>query len=273
MSFPRLTGRRVATAAATAAAALALALVAPDPAGAQEARVFRDSGPDAASIQDTVDRFRNALGTLNANEVGSRGSGRREINWDGVPDDFADPTFLPGNFFNVPISGRARGAQFVTPGRGVLVSAVPGNPTGTPPEFGGRNPNNPAQFTPFSAPRLFSAVFGPGGGNTLDVSVRIPGRSRPAVSRGFGVVFTDVERANSTSIELFNRRDRPLIKVGARPARSAGLSFVGVVYDEPVVARVRIRSGNVRLGGSDAPGAGRDLVVMDDFIYGEPVNP
>ena len=36
----------------------------------------------------------------------------------------------------------------------------------------------------------------------------------------------------------------------------AGLSFVGVVYDAPIVARVRIRSGNVRLGAADAPGAG-----------------
>jgi hypothetical protein len=32
------------------------------------------------------------LGTLNANVPGSFASGRRETNWDGVPDNFAAPT-------------------------------------------------------------------------------------------------------------------------------------------------------------------------------------
>jgi hypothetical protein len=33
---------------------------------------------------------------------------------------------------------------------------------------------------------------------------------------------------------------------------------------------VRITSGSSRLGPNDAPDAGRDIVVMDDFIFGEP---
>ncbi|MEO0632458.1 MAG: hypothetical protein AAFY46_17275, partial [Planctomycetota bacterium] len=47
------------------------------------------------------------------------------------------------------------------------------------------------------------------------------------------------------------------------------LSFVGVSFDEPIVASVRIYSGNEALGGLE--GNGVDLVVMDDFIFGEPI--
>src|SRR5919205_4678139 len=93
--------------AATAALAVAL------PAAAVAApQVFQAAGPNPATIQGTVDAFRNALGTLNANEPGSRGSGRREINWDGVPDEFSDPNPFPPDFFNANLSGRARGVKF-----------------------------------------------------------------------------------------------------------------------------------------------------------------
>ena len=51
-------------------------------------------GANAAAIQAAVDQFRADLGTLNANVVGSLPSGRREINWDGVPDEFAAPSSI-----------------------------------------------------------------------------------------------------------------------------------------------------------------------------------
>jgi hypothetical protein len=46
------------------------------------------------------------------------------------------------------------------------------------------------------------------------------------------------------------------------------LSFLGVRFLDDEVARVRITSGNRALGPNE--NNGRDLVVMDDFIYGEP---
>ena len=79
---------------------------------------FSAAGANAAGIQGTVDAFRANLGTLNPNVVGSFGSGRREINWDGVPNTLAAPNNLPANFFNV---NSPRGVVFSTPGTGFQV--------------------------------------------------------------------------------------------------------------------------------------------------------
>ena len=46
------------------------------------------------------------------------------------------------------------------------------------------------------------------------------------------------------------------------------LSFFGIVFDDALIARVRITTGNVAPGPDDAEK--RDIVMMDDFIYGEP---
>src|SRR5262245_45778202 len=44
------------------------------------------AGADGTAIQAVVDQFRADLGT------------RKEITWDGVPDNLAAPNFLPGDF-------------------------------------------------------------------------------------------------------------------------------------------------------------------------------
>lgn len=70
--------------------------------------VRQGSGANAAAIQATVDQFRADLGgALNPNNGQSFPTGRREINWDGVPDQFSSPNFLPPNFFNVNSPRRA----------------------------------------------------------------------------------------------------------------------------------------------------------------------
>src|SRR5947199_3075972 len=89
------------------------------------------SGANAAAIQGAVDSFRANLGTLNPNVAGSFGSGRREINWDGVPDALSAPNNLPANFFNV---NSPRGVVLSTPGSGFQVSATAAS--GTPVNFG-----------------------------------------------------------------------------------------------------------------------------------------
>ena len=45
-------------------------------------------------------------------------------------------------------------------------------------------------------------------------------------------------------------------------------SFFGIVFDDARIARVRITVGDSRPGPDDIDG--RDIVMMDDFLYGEP---
>src|SRR5215217_8993497 len=64
--------------------------------------VFQAAGPNAASIQSSVDAFRAALGNPNnGNAPGPIANGRREINWDGggPPVDANAPGGTPFNVF------------------------------------------------------------------------------------------------------------------------------------------------------------------------------
>ena len=221
---------------------------------------FSAAGANAAAIQGTVDSFRAALGALNPNVVGSFGSGRREINWDGVPDAFSAPNNLPGNFFN---ANSPRGVVLSTPGSGLQVSANAGV---APVEFGNIDASYPGLFAPFSAQRLFTAL----GSTVVDVRFFVPASTSAALTNGFGVVFSDVDLASSTSLEFFDAADQSLGSFFA-PSASGDetFSFLGLLFSEGrVLSRVRITSGNQPLAtGNTAP----DLVVMDDFIYGEPI--
>ncbi len=216
----------------------------------------------AGDITAVVERYRTLLGPDNGGDPGPKPTGRREINWDKVPDELAAPNFLPADFFNAPQAPRARGAHFSTPGNGVQVSARSGNPTGIPVRFGNINPSYPGIFKTFSEERLFSPI----GSNVVELTFFVPGTRTPAVTRGFGAVYTDVDQEH-TAFEYFDKKGKSLGRF-AVPIADNGLSFLGVVFDKPVVARVRIEYGTVALGPDDSPS--NDVSVMDDFIYGEP---
>jgi len=219
---------------------------------------YATSAATAAGIQATVDAFRTDLGVLNANVAGSFGSGRREINWDGVPNALSAPNLLPVNFFNV---NSPRGVVLSTPGTGFQVSA--NSASGTPIQFGNINGLYQGYFDTFSAERLFTAMDS----NIVDISFFIPGSTTAALTRGFGLVFTDVDTASTTSIEYFDALNNSLLTLFA-PNFSGDntLSFLGASFDTRVVSRVRITSGNQALGASSTG----DVVAMDDFIYAEP---
>jgi hypothetical protein len=96
----------------------------------------------------------------------------------------------------------------------------------------------------------------------------VPGTSTAATVDGFGAVFTDVNTDNSTRIEYFDVNGALLLRQNVLPGSTnrGGLSFLGVGFDAGErVFLVRITSGNSLL---KTPA--RDVVVMDDFIYGEP---
>ncbi len=140
-----------------------------------------------------MDQFRAEVGGTNNGVGGTFTSGRREVNWDGVPDSFSAPNNLPANFFNV---NSARGVVFSTPGSGFQVSVRSGNPTVTAHRFGNINPNYPFDFQTFSPERLFTAL----GSTITDVTFFVPGTSSLAFTNGFGVVFTDVDSTTSTTL-------------------------------------------------------------------------
>jgi hypothetical protein len=88
---------------------------------------------DPASIQDTVNDFRAALGNpLNGNDSGPLPSGRREINWDGGGNN--PNTTPPTTPFDVFLD--SRGGQFTTPAGGQWRRAYTSNP---------RRPGRPCQ--------------------------------------------------------------------------------------------------------------------------------
>lgn len=223
--------------------------------------VFTDSGPDAASIAGTVDQFSAALGQLNPFEPGSVGTGRRSINWDAAPDGVSAPNDFAGDFFNAGFSPRARGIEFTSPGDGFHLSATQASGVGI--EFDNINLSYSGEFTVFSAERLFTAIDS----NIVNARFFVAGEDTPAISSGFGAVFTDVDVNGSTSLEFFDEFGDSFA-VFAVPTNASGLSFVGVTYDAPCISQVKITSGNTPVGVDESNGI--DVVVMDDFIYGEP---
>jgi len=91
-----------------------------------------------------------------------------------------------------------------------------------------------------------------------------------ALTRGFGSVFTDVDLANTTTLQFFDPTNVSLGTFNVPNFAGSGtLSFLGIDFGSSVVSRVRITSGNAALGPNET--GNLDLVVMDDFIYGEPV--
>jgi hypothetical protein len=223
------------------------------------------SGTSAAAITPARDVFRVDLGggTV-AGANGSFGGVRREINWDGVPDALSAPNNFPADFFNV---NSPRGAVFATPGTGFQVSANAGV---APIDFGNIDPSYTSTFAAFSPQRLFTAL----GSNVVDVLFFVPGTNTPATVSGFGAVFTDVDLSNATSIQYFTAGNA-LLGTFFVPGTvgSETFSFLGVSFNAgEQVGRVRITNGNAALGTgiTDQNGNARDLVVMDDFLYGEP---
>jgi hypothetical protein len=236
---------------------------------AERPAVFQAAGPTASAIQSAVDQFRAALGEPdNGNAPGPLTSGRREINWDGGGSTATAvvPTPFEGFLVN-------RGALFTTWG----TDFVQATPDGLAETFD--NPTYADIFQTFSAPRLFSPI----GSRVTEVHFFVPGGGDvAATTRGFCAVFTDVDRPDGSTPDKHHEDRRPstwvryygtvgkLLFSGAVPASpgDGSLSFFGVVFDQARVAKVLIISGTAAPGPDDDKN--HDIVMMDDFLYGEP---
>jgi len=231
--------------------------------GQQQANAEPTIVTGSGDITAVVEQYRQLFGGQNnGGEPGSVTDGYREINWDSLPDELTAPNDYVSDFFNAPTTPRARGIILTTPGESLVVSADSDNPYGALPRFGHINPSYADIFKTFSEEQLFSPV----GSNIVDATFYVPGTDIPAVVRGFGAVYTDVD-TDHTAFEYFDINCNSLGKF-ATPIADAGLSFLGVAFPEPVVHRVRIEYGTDELGPDDS--ADIDVAVMDNFIYGEP---
>lgn len=271
--------KRYGIAAMTAIIGLMLVLTAhaqnQDQAG--QPTVFQAAGPSVSSIQSAVDQFRSALGgDNNGVAAGPFATGRREINWDG-----GNSTNIATSLGPTPLDQflSGRGTRFTTGG-----GFIQATPKGLADFFG--NPGYETIFRAFSQSRLFSPI----GSNVTETTFFVPSGvngvvGAPATTRGFGVVFTDVDlpggnglisrsiidrgnRPQSTLVEYFSADGQLLFSSFAPASPGDGnQSFLGVVFDDARIARVRITTGATP-GPDDS--RTQDVVMMDDFIYGEP---
>lgn len=221
-----------------------------------QATVVTATGDIAAKIAE----FRTLLGDpANGGTAGQQPAGRREVNWDGAgARPFNNQNNFPANFFNSNVKA---GLVVSTTGVGFRNDSL---------LFAEVNPAYANEFKAFSPKVTFSAV----GSNQMTALFQVAGAVTPAVVSGFGVVLADVDLDNTTSIELFDK-DGQRLGLYYAPKRSDanGFSFVGVKYDAVVVASVKITCGNGAIGNgvNDLSSGGTlDLVVVDNFIYGEP---
>jgi hypothetical protein len=265
---PRFIRRPIAAVAALAATAAAVVVFAgaANAAGPEFAFTkIEGAAGSATGLAPTVAAFRALLGEPNNVSGPPAQAGRREINWDGTPDDKSTPNLLPPDFFNTVVP---RGAVFASnKGDRFKVSADNDNPTNTPTLFGDINPQYSDIFATFSPQRLFAPI----GTTKTNVRFFVPGTEDRATVKGFGAVFTDVDRNNSTKIELFDRHGRRIwwsyVPGGTQASKS--LSFLGVKTTADIY-EVRITTGNAPLSLSNTDNRMRDIVAMDDFLYSEP---
>lgn len=231
----------------------------PYPPAGVEATVVKGSG----DITNVLEDFRRLLGDP-LNVAPEKSTGRREVNWDAVPATFTNNNNFPFDFFNstdaAAPNGRKRGLILANSNNTFRVDST---------DFSEIDPSYATQFDAFSPKRTFISV----GTNVTDATFKLPGTNTDAFTKGFGVVFADVDYEDYSYIEYF-QGTKSLGSFKVPPSTNqSNFSFLGVYFPNNKVTRVKITSGNGSLAKDikDVSNEGlKDLVVMDDFLYSEP---
>lgn len=227
------------------------------PVGEQDVEITLTAG-DSSAVIGKINQFRGHTGNpVNTTPMAS--AGRREINWDGVPAEFVSPLLFPANFFNstdaAAPDGRKRGLVYVPANAGLLVSDK---------NFQEVDAAYKGQFNAFSKSKIFSAK----GTTITEIKFLVPGTNTAAYVTSFGLVFSDVDNADATIVEIYEG-DKLIGRSKAQVADKK-FSFVGLHTHSAKITRVKITSGNTVLAPGVTDGKSKDIVVMDDFIYSEP---
>jgi hypothetical protein len=212
-------------------------------------RIIQSSG----AIEADVDEFRALLGDPNNGVTpGPLGSGRREINWDGVPAAVTNVPNFPLDFFLVN-SPRGLGYDAIDPGLEVSDQ-----------RFADINPTYAAEFTPFSGQKLFSPI-----GNIAAVTF-VSRPARQVSVRGFGVRVLG-RRRRRWHRHHPPRRGRTNSAGSSRwSERRPRLLVRRAVFRDAVIEGAIIISGTERSVGGEGHQPGRPTRPrgLDDFLYG-----
>lgn len=187
----------------------------------------------------------------------------RNINWDGaavtVLTNGMTATFPP-TLFRDGAGDRQIIIGGIT-GENVMVSedsfaTMPG---------GGVNPSAGGGFAPLTG----TVNFAVSGSNSATVSFTRADITKAGLVNGFGVVFTDVEVEGRSGLRFFDAEGNLLRDVRCPAGPSGAHTFIGAVFESPVVAMVKIDMGdNMNFGnGPENPSGGDDYVVVDDFRF------
>ena len=171
--------------------------------------------------------------------AGSFGSGRREINWDGVPDAFSAPNNLPGQLLQRQLAARRRLHARRAPAFRSAPTPAPRRPI----EFGDIDPTYPTQFDAFSAA---AAVHGRRQQRHRRQLLRAR-LDHAGARRAASAWSSPTSTSQQTSLEFFDASNKSLGTFFApAPAGNETLLVPRRRFNAASVARVRITSGQQR---------------------------
>jgi hypothetical protein len=229
---------------------------------------------------------------------GTQPTGHREVVWDGVPEALRNrPDFNP-EFFDRQDQGTAGvrgGIVFRSTGAGQEVNdafagAIPdaalvGPPANENAPVGGDFSNIASVYSGNLLAFTQSASFAPLGSTTTEITFRVPGSQDRAVVHGLGIVFSSVDKPNSSYVEYFDEAGNVVAKIfspvqdqgrfpfeGPAIAERFSYTFVGYNDASKRIARVVVVSGDVPVDEAqgDFPAIPGDVAIFDDVYYSEP---
>ena len=239
-------------------------------------------------LKPAIDAFQTLLGDKNnlsllPDATDFSDTGFRSINWDAEPLPFD----FPGNFFvqivprGLTVASEKDSFRVSNPGPEDETIAGDDN------KFDSINPEASQEFITFTPPRLFTVLSD----TSFLITFSIPGDGfgegmpppNQASVNGFGAVFVDVDEEYTTQMTAFDPDGCQIFQEYVLPS-DGGLSFLGVAFGEGNnrIKTVVVTLGNKAIddmrghklrGSSESKGNNHengDIVVMDDFFYGEP---
>jgi hypothetical protein len=227
-----------------------------------------DDGDEAVVISATGDispklnEFRQLLGATLNTTPGAIG-GRRETNWDGVPDSLLGKA-LSNDFFNAVGPGAPASRQ-----RGLVYTAGCGDFRVSNTNFSEVNQKAATEFAPFSGDKSFANI----NNNLWEIYPKVAGKDEDATVKGFGIVFSDVDTEKATYLEFFNENTSIGKFYVPKHGSTTSFSFLGVYFKNRKITRIRVaHEGKLADGDADiSNGGAKDLIILDDFLYDEPV--